>query len=104
MVRLNLAQQGHDFPRSSEMPTQAGNRKIPEPSAMLLTIAATAVRLGCSDDHVYRLIAAGELEAVDIAQPGAKRAKTRVSETDLSSYIRSRTRRVGRSRAPQPAT
>jgi len=34
----------------------------------LLTIADTAARLGCSEMHVYRLIAAGELDPVDIAR------------------------------------
>jgi excisionase family DNA binding protein len=85
------------------MSTQASNRRTSEAPAVLLTIAAAAVRLGCSDDHIYRLIAAGELEAVDISQPGAKRAKTRVREADLSSYVRSRTRRVRRMGDPQPA-
>ena len=85
------------------MSTQASNRKTSETPAVLLTIAAAAVRLGCSDDHIYRLIAAGELDAVDIAQPGAKRPKTRVSEADLGSYIRSRTRRARKISDPQLA-
>ena len=39
---------------------------------------------GCSEMHVYRLIAAGELRAVDIATPGAGRSKTRVRSDDLA--------------------
>lgn len=66
----------------------------------LLTIAATATRLACSDMHVYRLIAAGELDAVDIAQPGARKSKTRVTDASVSRYIQSRTRRAG---TPRPA-
>lgn len=85
------------------MSTQPSNRKTPQAPVVLLTPGAAAVRLGCSDDHIYRLIAAGELEAVDIAQPGAKRPKTRVSEADLSSYIQSRTRRARRISNPQLA-
>jgi len=58
----------------------------------LLTIADTADRLGCSEMHVYRLIAAGELDPVDIAQPRARKAKTRISESDLARYIQAKTR------------
>ncbi len=76
------------------MATQAGTRSAPGEAAALLTIASAAQRLGCSDMHVYRLIAAGELDAVDIAQPGARRPKTRVSEANLASYIKARTRRA----------
>lgn len=58
----------------------------------LLTIPATAGRLGSSDMHVYRLIAAGELRAVDISQPGARRSKTRIRSDDLDEYIDRQTR------------
>ena len=60
----------------------------------LLTIAATATRLGCSDMHVYRLIASGELEAVDIAQAGARRSKTRVRSDHVVAFIERKTRRA----------
>jgi excisionase family DNA binding protein len=62
--------------------------------ATLLTIAVAAARLGCSDNHVYRLIASGELPAVDIAQAGARRSKTRVRSDHVDAYIDARTRRV----------
>ena len=62
----------------------------------LLTIAGAAARLGCSDAHVYRLIEAGELDAVDISQPGAKRSKTRVRSDAVDSYIKAHTRRAPR--------
>lgn len=75
------------------MPTQ--NRSKSSAPVELLTPAAAAVRLGCSDDHVYTLIAMGVLEAVDIARPGARRSKTRVRSDDLDAYITSRTRRAG---------
>ncbi len=48
--------------------------------------------LGCSEMHVYRLIAAGELTAVDIATPGAPRSKTRIRSDDLADYIDRKTR------------
>jgi excisionase family DNA binding protein len=65
----------------------------------LLTIAATAARLGCSDMHVYRLIAGGEFPAVDIAQAGARRSKTRVRSDHVDAYIDRKTR-GNRNRAP----
>lgn len=61
----------------------------------LLTIPAAAARLKCSDMHVYRLIARGELRAVDISDPGVKRSKTRVRTDDLAAYIESHTRVAG---------
>jgi excisionase family DNA binding protein len=45
--------------------------------------------------HIYRLIADGELRAVDISQRGSKRSKTRVRSDDLEAYIEVRTRTVG---------
>jgi len=48
--------------------------------------------LHCSEMHVYRLIAAGELPAVDIANPGAGRSKTRIRSDDLAAYIDRKTR------------
>jgi excisionase family DNA binding protein len=58
----------------------------------VLTVPAAAGRLGCSETHVYRLIAAGVLRAVDIAIPGAGRSKTRVRADDLADYINRQTR------------
>jgi excisionase family DNA binding protein len=68
----------------------------------LLTITVAAARLGCSDMHVYRLIAAGALGAVDIAQPGARRSKTRVRSDEVDAYIEARTRRVRPAAADRP--
>jgi excisionase family DNA binding protein len=53
---------------------------------------AAAEILGCSEMHVYRLIAAGELTAVDIATPDAGRSKTRIRSDDLADYIDRKTR------------
>lgn len=58
----------------------------------LLTIPQAKDRLGCSEMHVYRLIASGDLRAVDIARSGSKRSKTRVREDDLAAYINAHTR------------
>jgi excisionase family DNA binding protein len=58
----------------------------------LLTIEETAQAENCSMMHVYRQIARGELTAVDIALPGAKRSKTRIRSDDLAEYIERQTR------------
>lgn len=49
---------------------------------------------GCSKMHVYRLITNGELRAVDIANPGAGRSKTRIRSDDLADYIERKTRKA----------
>jgi excisionase family DNA binding protein len=59
----------------------------PAAQVQLLTIPEAAKRLRCSESHIYRLIANRELRAVDVSQPGARRAKTRISEADLARYI-----------------
>ena len=51
---------------------------------------------GCSPMHVYRLIAAGELRAVDIATPGAGRPKTRIRSDDLDEFITRNERVIGK--------
>ena len=65
------------------------------PALSLLTPAEAAARIGASEMHIYRLIADGELRAVDISQRGSKRSKTRVRSDDLEAYIEVRTRTVG---------
>lgn len=57
------------------------------PAPQLLTIPETSERLRCSDNTVYRLIASGELPAVDIAPRGSRSSKTRVDESDIAAYI-----------------
>lgn len=76
------------------MPERTTSR--PSDNLSLLTIKDAAARLGCSGEHVYRLIAAGVLRAVDIAGPAARRTKTRVRSDDLADYIDRQTR--GRAR------
>jgi excisionase family DNA binding protein len=65
----------------------------------LLPILEAAQRLGCSDDHIYRLIAAGALSVVNIAQPGAQRSKSRIREDELARYIDAQTRNAKQLRA-----
>ena len=65
----------------------------------LYSIPETAELLGgCSEPHVYRLIAAGVLRAVDISVPGSKRSKTRIRSDDLADYIERQTRVIPRLR------
>jgi excisionase family DNA binding protein len=58
----------------------------------LHTVPGAAERLHCSEMHVYRLIAAGELRAVDISAPSSRRSKTRIRGDDLDDYIERQTR------------
>ncbi len=66
----------------------------PSHSIILFTPREAAGRLSCSENHVYRLIARGALRAVDIAQPGSRKPKTRVRSDDLDADIEARTRTV----------
>ena len=58
----------------------------------IYTIRGAATYLGCSEMHVYRLIARGLLRAVDISLPDSKRPKTRIREDDMAAYIERQTR------------
>lgn len=53
----------------------------------LLAVHEAAGMLGCSENHVYRLIANGELETVDIRADGAVRSKTRITPDAIHEYI-----------------
>lgn len=58
---------------------------------VLLTIPETATELRCGRDHVYDLIARGQLQPVNI---GIGRSKTRIRRDDLEAFIDRQTRRV----------
>mgnify|MGYP001052194527 CR=1 FL=1 len=60
-------------------------------SITVLKIPQVAEILGCSDRHVYRLIDAGALPAVDISPPGSQRSRTRIRFTDVQQYIATNT-------------
>lgn len=70
----------------------------PKPLPRLLTIPETRALLGCSETHVYNLIADGELSAVDISRPGSRKAKTRVPEHEARAWIERRTTNARRLR------
>lgn len=61
---------------------------------VLYSIPIAAKVLDCSKDTVYRLIASGELRAVDIAPPGSRQPKTRVRSDDADAFIERRTRKA----------
>jgi hypothetical protein len=61
---------------------------IPE----VLTIPETAAALKCCRNTVYTLIAAGDLEATDIAPTGSTKPKTRVIAASVAALLTSRTR------------
>jgi excisionase family DNA binding protein len=65
-------------------------------AVQLLTVPEAGARIGASENHVYRLIAAGELRVVDIAQPGSVRSKTRVRSDDLAAFIDQKTRQAAK--------
>ncbi len=65
----------------------------------LLTIPEVAKLLGCSPNHIYRLIAAGAIPVVDISRPGARNTKTRITAQALDTYIEAQTRNANRLRS-----
>lgn len=57
------------------------------------TIPETAEILRCSEMHVYRLIAAGDLDATDIAVTGSGHVtKMRVSARSIEEFLERRSR------------
>lgn len=60
------------------------------PLPRLLTIPQTSALLGCSDNHVYNLIADGDLTTVDIARRGSRKPKTRVPEDVALAFLKRR--------------
>lgn len=57
----------------------------------LLSIPSAAAQLDCSRAHVYRLIAAGKLRAVELKATGT-RPKTRIRAEDVEAFIDTHTR------------
>jgi excisionase family DNA binding protein len=59
---------------------------------LLYSIPETAEKLDVSPNTVYKLIADGDLRAVDMASSTAKRSRTRVRADDIEAFIEARTR------------
>lgn len=62
-----------------------------KPGLRVISVQRAAEQLDCSRHHVYRLIAAGKLRAVEIKVSGA-RPKTRIYPEDLDAFIEANTR------------
>lgn len=60
--------------------------------SQLLSVTNVAKTLDCSRGHVYGLIAAGKLSAVEIHTSG--RPKTRVYASEVEAFIARNTRRI----------
>jgi excisionase family DNA binding protein len=56
---------------------------------LLLTIPQAAEQIGVAPSTVYEYISDGDLEAVDIARPGAKTTRLRVPLSALQAFIAS---------------
>jgi excisionase family DNA binding protein len=67
-------------------------------SVRLLSLTTAAEILDCSRTHMYGLIAAGQLRAVEIAAQGS-RTKTRIRSDDLDEFIERKTRGAKRGAA-----
>jgi excisionase family DNA binding protein len=61
-------------------------------STKLLSIPEAADELSLSPNTVYKLIAEGDLRAVDMSTAGARKSKTRIRSDDLAAFIEARTR------------
>ncbi|MCT2281796.1 helix-turn-helix domain-containing protein [Micromonospora chalcea] len=59
-------------------------------ASQLLTVVEVAALWGVDKQTVYRAIWAGELPFIDLAKPGAKKARIRVRESAAEQYIESR--------------
>jgi excisionase family DNA binding protein len=55
---------------------------------MLVSVAEASILLGCSRNHIYRLIERKELPAVQLA---IGRSLTRIRVADIEAFIDSRT-------------
>lgn len=56
----------------------------------LYPVAAVAELWHCSPDHIYHLIAQGQLAATQLS---TGRAKTRIAESELAAYVKRNTSR-----------
>lgn len=70
-----------------------------DPAPTVLTVPEAAARLRCSRGHVYNLVAAGELDVIDIAPPGSTKPKTRVLDESVDAFLRRRIRNARSLRA-----
>lgn len=55
-----------------------------------LTVVEAAQRLRINKQTLYRMIWAGEIDWIDIAQAGAKRPRIRIRESAVEAFLNSR--------------
>jgi excisionase family DNA binding protein len=67
--------------------TKNGRRPANERKPLLFTIPETAAELRITEPTVYAYIRDGDLEAIDIARPGARATKLRVPYAAIEAYI-----------------
>jgi len=80
-------------PRAEQLAEQLSDLlKSASDPRLLLTIPEAGEKLGVSPNTVYKLIAGGDLRAVDMSSSNAKRSRTRVRADDLEAFIEARTR------------
>lgn len=83
-------------PRPPAGPSTPAPPPGPKGGEALLPVSEVAELWRCSRDHVYDLIAAGQLRVVEL---GRGRAKTRVPQSAMDEYVRRNSRRATRGRA-----
>lgn len=59
-----------------------------ESAETLLRPKDAALRMGCSESHVRRLMADGDLDVSDIARSGSRISKMRIPSTSVTAYMR----------------
>ncbi|WP_326829727.1 hypothetical protein OIE13_06200 [Streptosporangium sp. NBC_01810] len=70
------------------MSAPSDNIRTGEDMETLLKPKDVATQIGCSESHVRRLMAGGELAISDIAMPGARRSKMRIPSGSVLDYMR----------------
>lgn len=70
----------------------------PPAGTALLTVLEAAAEMRCSDQHIYRLIADGDLSAVDISRKSTPLPKIRIRRDELTAYIKRQTSNARRLR------
>ena len=57
-----------------------------------LTAEQVAEKMCCSRQHVYNMLASGQLPFVDFSLPGSKKKLRRISENELEKWLSTRTK------------
>lgn len=63
----------------------------PRPKRKFETLPDTAAEFGSGRRFIKDLLARGELEAIDVSRPGAKRRRLLISRESIDNYVASKT-------------